>query len=221
MSHAHQHGIIHRDLKPANILLKLEDRGGAMRADRSALFSSSFVPKIADFGLAKLTTGGINQTRSGSVLGTPAYMAPEQAAGRTREISTAVDVHALGAILYELLTGRSPFRGDTIAETLQHVITQEPIAPRRLVPTVPRDLETICLKCLAKEPLKRYAGAQDLADDLRRFLANEPIRARPLGTPALVWKWAWRNPAAAALLVVIALSGTGMVAGSLWYQGDH
>ena len=187
MAEAHRQGVVHRDLKPSNILLSAE---GA--------------PKVADFGLAKLLDADSRLTRTDSVLGSPSYMAPEQADGKARKIGPAADLYAMGAILYELLTGRPPFRGETVLDTLQQVRTAEPVPPSRLVPGLPRDAETVTLKCLHKDPEKRYASAAALAEDLRRFRADEPILARPVGWPERARLWYRRNPAQAASAASVA-----------------
>jgi serine/threonine protein kinase/tetratricopeptide (TPR) repeat protein len=228
MAHAHQNGVVHRDLKPGNILLQISDcrlqndetsdqgRSPSPVAIPSPIIFNlqSAIPKITDFGVAKLLDGEA-ASASGELLGTPRYMAPEQAAGRA--VGPAADVYSLGAILYELLTGRPPFTGATVLEILHQVGSHDPVPPRRLRPQLPRDLETICLKCLEKRPERRYAAARELADDLHRFLAGEPIHARPAGRTERVWKWARRRPAAAALVVVscVALAATGLL--GLWH----
>jgi WD40 repeat protein/tetratricopeptide (TPR) repeat protein len=208
--YAHERGIVHRDLKPANILLAIEDgkfqaqRGGT--GNKSTLSNydlSRFTPKIADFGLAKQFGSEAGQTRTGAVLGTPDYIAPEQAAS-TKSVGPGADIYALGAILYECLTGRPPFRNDTPLDTLIQVTSAEPVPPSRLRPRLPRDLETICLKCLEKEPRARYTTAHDLADDLRRFVDGMPITARPVGRVGRLWRWARRKPMTAALTAAVA-----------------
>jgi WD40 repeat protein len=188
MHHAHQHQILHRDLKPANILL-----------------TPAGVPKISDFGLAKHLERSEGLTQSGGIVGTPGYLAPEMLTGQRRQVGPAADVYGLGAVLYALLTGRPPFQGETSLETLQQSRFEEPVPPRRLRPEVPRDLETICLKCLEKEPARRFASAEALAQDLARFLAGAPIRARPAGPAERALKWMKRHPTATALLAVTVL----------------
>jgi serine/threonine protein kinase/tetratricopeptide (TPR) repeat protein/WD40 repeat protein len=202
---AHQKGVVHRDLTPANVLLARTD--AAQRVPLGSPEEAEYYePKVTDFGLAKLRVGGgPTLTHTGAVLGTPSYMAPEQARGHVKEIGPATDVYALGAILYELLTGRPPFKAETPLETLLQVQSQEPVAPSRLQPKLARDLTTICLKCLAKEPGKRYGSAEDLAEDLRRFLAGEPIRARSITRVERLWRWCRRKPAVASLLTAVAL----------------
>jgi tetratricopeptide (TPR) repeat protein len=221
MHAAHQRGIVHRDLKPANILLSGEWRvaSGEQKADSSLATRHSplATPKITDFGLAKRLAEDQGRTSTGAILGTPSYMAPEQAAGGGRPVGPSADVYALGAILYELLAGRPPFQAETALATLKRVESEEPPAPSRLGRKPPRDLETICLRCLEKEPARRYATALDLADDLRRFLAGEPITARPAGPGERTWKWAKRRPALAALIGVSALAALALaVVGISW-----
>jgi serine/threonine-protein kinase len=170
------------------------------------------IPKITDFGLAKRLDDQANLTSSGAVLGTPTYMAPEQAAGKGKEIGPAADVYSLGAILYEGLTGRPPFRGLTGTETIQQVLTTEPPPPSRLQPQVPRALEAICLKCLHKEPKKRYATAEELANDLHRFLAGEAVQARRPRFRERLAAWLRRRPRTAAALILAALLGLAAAA---------
>jgi serine/threonine protein kinase/WD40 repeat protein len=215
--HAHLNGIVHRDLKPANVLLACGVQESELVAANHGMRSTAYgLPKIADFGLAKWLAEDSGHTEHGDVLGTANYMAPEQAAGHIDLIGPATDIYSLGVVLYELLTGRVPLQGTTTLETLALVRSEEPVSPRRLQPQIPRDLETICLKCLEKEPAGRYASAAELADDLHHFLHHLPIRARPITFWERGWKWAKRRPAVAALSVALALVAVVGVAAVAW-----
>jgi len=203
---AHEHGVVHRDLKPNNLLVTADGDPPQV--------------KIADFGLARIfrdQPGG--QTQTGALLGTPSYMAPEQAYGRQSEIGPTTDVYALGAILYELLCGRPPYRGETAIETLQQVLLAEPASIHRVAPGLPRDLATICSKCLDRSPGRRYHSALALADDLQRFLADRPIEARPTTNLERGWRWCRRNPALAGSLGSVALLLLAVSIVSTWYSG--
>jgi WD40 repeat protein/serine/threonine protein kinase len=233
--YAHQHGIIHRDLKPSNVLLETQYDGRANghppngrgpnwpdEGFLSALRTSFFIAKIADFGLARRLDQANGQTQTGMILGTPNYMPPELAAGKRGPVGTYCDVYSLGAILYECLTGLPPFRGETPTDTVMLVLHNEPENPARLQPGLPRDLTTICLKCLEKDPARRYAGAAAFADDLRRFLAGRSVVARPATFSERVWRWSKRRPAWAALgLMVLLVFGLGLPAVTgLWLRAD-
>jgi tetratricopeptide (TPR) repeat protein len=196
---AHRHGIVHRDLKPSNILLTADGQ-----------------PKVGDFGMAKRLAVDATQTLSGTIIGTPIYMAPEQASGDPKAIGPRTDVYALGTILFEMLTGRPPFQGPTTLHTLELIRAAEPVSPRRLQPGVPRDLETVCLKCLEKQPARRYATAGEFADELERFLAHKPIRARRAGATERATKWVRRHPAPAALVGVVVLAILALAALGIW-----
>jgi hypothetical protein len=221
--YAHERGIVHRDLKPANVMLSFSGRppGGASFAPPGGRPLNEVFPKIADFGLAKHLDrdgSGDGPTRTGAVLGTPSYMAPEQAMGRGKEVGPAADVYSLGAILYELLTGRPPFKAASSLETLEQVRAQDPVPPRRLRAGLPADVQTVCLKCLEKDPRRRYATAAELADDLDRFLDNRPSLARPAGPGERLGKWARRQPALAALVGVSALAVLVLLGVMAWFN---
>ncbi|HEY2908843.1 MAG TPA: serine/threonine-protein kinase, partial [Gemmataceae bacterium] len=207
VQHAHERHIIHRDLKPTNVL-----------------FADDGTPKLTDFGLAKLLESEGDSprdaTRTGDPIGTPRYMAPEQAAGQVDLIGPATDVYGLGTLLYESLTAQVPFVSSSVVETLERIRSEEPRSPRRLQAAIPRDLETICLHCLHKEPRRRYSSAQELADDLGRFLRGEPIAARPVSTSERFWKWCKRRPAQAALIgiAILAVLASAAAAGFWEYR---
>ncbi len=197
--HAHEHGILHRDIKPGNILLDAKGE-----------------PHLTDFGLARLVETESNVTRTMEVLGTPSYMAPEQAEGKNTQLTSATDVYGLGAVLYQLLTGHPPFAGGTTYETVRMVLETQPRQPRLCNPKVDSDLETICLKCLEKEPAKRYASAESLAEDIERFLRNEPIRSRRSSRFEHAWRWCKRKPLVASLIAALILVVAIGLAGALW-----
>jgi serine/threonine protein kinase/tetratricopeptide (TPR) repeat protein len=215
---AHQAGIVHRDLKPANVLLAFSG-GSQNRAGAPGRFCepplNEALPKVTDFGLAKRVEVGKGLTATGAIVGTPSYMAPEQAQGK-KDVGPAADVYGLGAILYECLTGRPPFKGATSFDTLTLVLSEDPVPPRSLQPKVPLDLETICLKCLQKEPARRYVSAAEFAADLARFLEGKPIVARPVPAWERAAKWARRKPAQALLAVTVVVALGGLLSGALF-----
>jgi serine/threonine protein kinase len=208
VQYAHMQDLLHRDLKPSNILIDAADR-----------------VRITDFGLARRLNHDSSLTCTGQLLGTPSYMSPEQTAGKHEALGPASDIYSLGVVLYELITGRPPFRAANPLDTLLQIKHNEPVSPRLLNPKVPRDLETICLKCLQKEPARRYARAASLAEDLERYLTGRPILARPIHRPARVWRWCRRNPivaslAAVVLLLLVALA-VGSSAAALWLRDQR
>src|SRR5262249_17004351 len=197
--YAHEQGILHRDLKPSNVLIDAADQ-----------------PRVTDFGLAKRMEGDTSVSLSGHVLGTPSYMPPEQAGTSLHKIGRRSDVYSLGAMLYHMLIGRPPFVGESLDQTLEQVFHREPVAPRLLHPPLPTDLEPICLKCLEKEPRRRYPTAQALAEELGRFLRQEPIHAHPISFLEKLWRWCRRKPALAALVLLVNLVGMVGLGGILW-----
>jgi serine/threonine protein kinase len=199
VDYAHRHAVLHRDLKPSNIIIDKECE-----------------PHLTDFGVAKVIGDvGNSLTGSGAIIGTPSYMAPEQAAGESKRVTTGADIYSLGAVLYEMLTGQPPFRAHTPVETLKQVVESEPAHPSSIRTGIDRDLATISLKCLEKEPQRRYATAAALAEDLERWLRNEPITARPVRSAERLWRWARRNPAVATLTGAVALLLIGLTVGSV------
>ncbi|MGL4421037.1 MAG: protein kinase domain-containing protein, partial [Gemmataceae bacterium] len=233
MGYAHRRRVIHRDLKPSNILLDVPPdpiRGGQYRVPGDEtpeetealkrLDLIDYVPRVTDFGFAKLLENSDDATRTGTVIGTPLYMAPEQAEGKLELTGPATDIYALGVILYEMLSGRVPLKGPTDAATLRMVVTNEPELLRNVNPNIPRDLAAVVHKCLRKEPGQRYASGDALAADLWRFLGKEPTYARPVGIVETAWKWTRRNPALAATMTTAVLALSGLFTLELRYRRE-
>jgi WD40 repeat protein/serine/threonine protein kinase len=241
VQYAHEQGVIHRDLKPSNIMLESKGGGSSVREAGDGTGSQqpteaargtavnpqcaipnpqSLEPLVMDFGLAKDIAKDSSLSQSGQVLGTPAYMPPEQAEGRVKDVGPRSDVYSLGAILYEMLTGRVPFTGENAMQVLRAACHDDPIPPRRITPDVPDDLQTICLKCLEKEAAKRYGSAQALAEDVGRWLNGEPVAARPASPTERLAKWVRRRPTAAALIAVSVVALLALVGGGLWYNAQ-
>src|SRR4029077_10547698 len=197
--YAHQQGILHRDLKPSNVLVDASDQ-----------------PRITDFGLAKRLDGDSSITMTGQMLGSPNFMPPEQASSQRGKVGRHSDVYGLGAILYHLLTARPPFQAESFESVINQVLNTEPVSPRLLNSSVPPDLETICVKCLQKEPSRRYQSAQEVADELDRFLHDKPIQARPITRAERAWRWCRRNPVVAGLGVALVLAIITGFAGVTW-----
>lgn len=212
LSHAHDHGILHRDIKPGNILLAPNDLANSLEG------LSRYSPKLADFGIAKIIEGNNDNTHSGSILGTPAYMPPEQALGRNSELCWASDIYSLGAVFYELLVGKPAYRGENGLKLLHEIARHEPESTRKSNPAIPRDLDAVCMKCLSHELSDRYANAHAFVDDLRHFLEGRPVSARPQTILSAASRWSRRNPVTALLTAVTALSLVIMLIGSLWYN---
>ncbi|HMP02241.1 MAG TPA: serine/threonine-protein kinase [Gemmatales bacterium] len=228
VDHAHQQGVIHRDLNPANVLLDDKRKGRMTGSDvhpaLRMINTMLATPKVADFGVAKNFAGGPqDQTKSGMIVGTPSYMAPEQAEGKSKLIGPSTDVYALGAILYEMLTGRPPFQGVQPMDVILQVLAEDPIAPRVLQPKIPEDLESICLKCLQKDQAARYPSAAALAQDLAHFINDEPVEARGIGGLQRVLRWMRRHPQATVVLGLWHLALASVIAFLAWewHQADQ